>query len=51
MLMTLFQAVEYFQRVLAIEEENGEVWSSLGVCPYWLSLVVAVLRHFQGTAT
>lgn len=35
MLMTLhfdfiIQAVEYFQRVLAIEEENGEIWSSLG---------------------
>jgi tetratricopeptide (TPR) repeat protein len=26
------KAVEYFQRVLAIEEENGEVWSALGHC-------------------
>lgn len=26
------QAVEYFQRVLSIEEENGEIWSALGHC-------------------
>ncbi|KAF7972576.1 hypothetical protein HWV62_17708 [Athelia sp. TMB] len=26
------KAVEYFQRVLSIEEENGEIWSALGHC-------------------
>ncbi|KAH9982192.1 hypothetical protein BGW80DRAFT_1262070 [Lactifluus volemus] len=25
-------AVEYFQRVLALEQENGEIWSALGHC-------------------
>ncbi|KAJ7789464.1 TPR-like protein [Mycena olivaceomarginata] len=26
------KAVEFFQRVLALQEENGEVWSALGHC-------------------
>ncbi|KAG6845290.1 hypothetical protein H0H87_011441 [Tephrocybe sp. NHM501043] len=26
------RAVEYFQRVLALQEDNGEVWSALGHC-------------------
>ncbi|RDB29062.1 General transcriptional corepressor ssn6 [Hypsizygus marmoreus] len=26
------KAVDYFQRVLAIQEDNGEVWSALGHC-------------------
>jgi hypothetical protein len=26
----LFQAVDYFQRVLGLQEDNGEVWSALG---------------------
>ncbi|EAU93324.2 TPR-containing protein Mql1 [Coprinopsis cinerea okayama7 len=26
------KAIEYFQRVLALQEDNGEVWSALGHC-------------------
>jgi Flp pilus assembly protein TadD len=26
-----FQAVDYFQRVLGLQEDNGEVWSALGI--------------------
>ncbi len=26
------QAVEYFQRILGIESNNGEVWGALGHC-------------------
>ncbi|KIM48458.1 hypothetical protein M413DRAFT_61592 [Hebeloma cylindrosporum] len=26
------KAVEFFQRVLAVEEDNGEIWSALGHC-------------------
>jgi hypothetical protein len=26
----LLQAIEYFQRVIALQEDNGEVWSALG---------------------
>lgn len=25
-----FQAVEYFQRVISMQQDNGEVWSALG---------------------
>ena len=31
--MTL-QAVDFFQRVLALQEDNGEVWSALGTFPH-----------------
>ena len=26
----LSQAVEYFQRVLSLQQDNGEIWSALG---------------------
>jgi tetratricopeptide (TPR) repeat protein len=26
----IFQAIDYFQRVLTLQEDNGEVWSALG---------------------
>jgi len=26
------KAIDFFQRVLTIEEENGEIWSALGHC-------------------
>ena len=29
---SLDQAVEYFQRVLNMQQDNGEVWSALGKC-------------------
>jgi hypothetical protein len=28
--LLLIQAVEYFQRVISLQEDNGEVWSALG---------------------
>jgi tetratricopeptide (TPR) repeat protein len=31
-LIHLSQAVEFFQRALNIQQDNGEVWSALGHC-------------------
>lgn len=31
-LLNLSKAVEYFKRILAIQENNGETWAALGHC-------------------
>jgi tetratricopeptide (TPR) repeat protein len=31
-LLRLQQAIEFFQRILTIDESNGEIWGALGNC-------------------
>jgi tetratricopeptide (TPR) repeat protein len=45
--LIIVQAVEYFKRILAIQENNGETWAALGHCYLMMDNLQEAYQAYQ----